>query len=59
MVSLDTILDLSKKSKVNRTTIYPLIDSLVKKGLMSVVEKGKKQYFFAESPSKIKTFMQY
>lgn len=52
-----SVLDISKKSRVNRTTIYPIIDSLTKKGLMSLVQKGKKQYFFAESPSKIKAFV--
>jgi HTH-type transcriptional regulator, sugar sensing transcriptional regulator len=52
-----SVLDISKKSKVNRTTIYPIIDSLTQKGLMSLVQKGKKQYFYAESPSKIRTFV--
>ncbi len=53
-----SVLDISKKSRINRTTIYPIIDSLTKKGLISLIQKGKKKYFFAESPSKIKSFVE-
>jgi len=37
-----TVIDISKKSRVNRTTIYPVIDSLQEKGLVSLAQKGKK-----------------
>lgn len=52
-----TVIDIAKKSDVNRTTIYPIIDSLKEKGLLSLVQKGKKQYFYAESPNKIRSFV--
>ncbi len=52
-----TVIDIAKKSDVNRTTIYPIIDSLKEKGLLSLIQKGKKQYFYAESPNKIRSFV--
>ncbi len=36
-----SVLDISKNSRINRTTIYPIIDSLTKKGLISLIQKGK------------------
>ncbi len=48
-----TILELAKKSKVNRATTYVIIESLIKKGLASSFEKGKKRYFSVESPERL------
>ena len=45
-----TILELAKKSKVNRATTYVVIEALIKKGLALSFEKGKKRYFSVESP---------
>ena len=56
-LSESSIIDISKKSKVNRTTIYPIIESLREKGLISMVQKGKKQTFYAESPEKLKLYV--
>lgn len=42
--------EISKHSKVKRPTTYVQIESLMKKGLMSSVEEGKKTFFTPESP---------
>lgn len=52
-----SVLQIAKKSRINRTTTYPILSALKDKGLVSVVNKGKKQLFFAESPEKISVFV--
>lgn len=52
-----SVLEISRKSKINRTTIYPILNSLKEKGLISFIQKGKKQLFFAESPEKLKIYV--
>ncbi|MFH0928461.1 MAG: helix-turn-helix domain-containing protein [bacterium] len=47
--------DIARKAGVNRATTYVMIEQLTAKGLMTSVERGKKRYFFAESPDKIAT----
>lgn len=44
---------IAAKATVNRPTTYIAIESLVKRGLMSSITKGKKRFFVAESPEKI------
>lgn len=43
----------AQKAEVNRATTYVIIETLMKKGLMSSITKGKKQYFIAEAPEKL------
>ena len=45
-----TIQTISNLSGVNRATTYLAVESLMKKGLMSSVMKGKKRYFTVEAP---------
>lgn len=52
-----SVLQIAKKSRINRTTTYPILSALKDKGLVSVINKGKKQLFFAESPEKIGIFV--
>ena len=40
-----TVLELAKKSALNRTTVYVEIEKLGQRGLVSSIEKGKKRYF--------------
>lgn len=42
--------EISQKSGVNRTTTYVILESLLKDGLVSQIEKEKKSYFMAENP---------
>src|SRR3989344_388940 len=57
-VDSTTALDLSKKTKINRSTVYVVIDSLSKKGLVSETTIGKKTQFQAESPERLETFVE-
>jgi len=52
-----TISRLAKKSGVNRSTTYFVIDSLAEKSLISKIRKGKKTFFYAEDPRKIKDIL--
>jgi len=44
---------ISKEVKLSRVTVYAAIESLTKLGLMTSVEKGKKQVYAAEPPERI------
>ena len=44
---------IAKQASVNRPTTYVIIESLIKKGLMSSFDKGKKTFFSAESPERL------
>src|SRR5271169_2125521 len=48
---------LALHAKVNRSTTYVQLESLMKKGLMSTYEEGKKTYFAPESPELLKRFL--
>lgn len=45
---------LAKQAKIVRSTAYVQLESLMKKGLMSTYEEGKKTYFAPESPEYLK-----
>ncbi|MEI6863951.1 MAG: helix-turn-helix domain-containing protein [Candidatus Adlerbacteria bacterium] len=45
---------LAKQSKIVRSTTYVQLESLMKKGLMSTYEEGKKTFFAPESPESLK-----
>ena len=49
--------DLAKKAKVSRVTTYTVIETLMKDGLMSTVQKGKKNLYVAESPERLLSFV--
>ena len=49
--------DLAKKAGVSRVTTYAVIESLMKDGLMSTVQKGKKNMYLAESPDRLLSFV--
>ncbi len=48
---------LAKHAKVNRSTTYVQIETLMKKGLMSTYEEDKKTYFAPESPELLKRLL--
>jgi sugar-specific transcriptional regulator TrmB len=48
-----TIQEIAAKSQISRSTAYEVIESLMKKGLMASLSKGKKRYFSAEKPEKL------
>lgn len=60
MLGMDnaSVLDLSKKTKINRTTIYLVLESLMKKGLASEVQVDKKVNYQAEPPERLETYVE-
>ncbi len=48
---------LATQSKVKRGTVYTIVDSLMKKGLVSSAEKAGKQLFYPEDPAKIEALL--
>lgn len=42
--------DIAKKAGINRATTYFVIEALIRRGVMTQIEKGKKTYFAAEDP---------
>lgn len=48
-----TVLRISRKAGVARSTTYLILNSLIKQGLISTYHKGVKQYFMAEKPSEL------
>src|SRR4051812_35603168 len=45
---------LAKQANIKRPTTYVQLESLMKMGLMSTYEEGKKTYFTPESPDTLK-----
>jgi len=52
-----TVLALSRASGVKRTTVYSVIESLKRKGLMAEELRGFKTIFFANSPDRLETVL--
>ena len=50
--------EIAIKSNIKRTTIYDILESLIKKGLISQTQRGSKRKFFAEEPEKIKKIIE-
>ncbi|MBU1348882.1 helix-turn-helix domain-containing protein [Patescibacteria group bacterium] len=48
-----SVQDIAKKAGVNRATAYVMLESLKRRGLMSSVERGKKNLFTPESPERL------
>jgi len=52
------VIDLAKKTDINRSTTYTVLESLAKKGLVSETTVGKKTRYQAESPERLETFVE-
>lgn len=53
-----SVLDLAKKTKIKRPTVYIVLDTLAKKGLVSETTVGKKTHYHAEPPERLETFVE-
>lgn len=53
-----SVIDVSKKTKINRSTVYVVLEGLMKKGLVSETQIGKKVHYQAESPERLETFVE-
>ena len=60
MLSLSeaTVQKISKSSNIKRTTAYPLLEKLVRLGLVGIKEVGLRKYYFAESPARLKSLIE-
>ncbi|OGD57204.1 hypothetical protein A2V71_02205 [Candidatus Berkelbacteria bacterium RBG_13_40_8] len=45
--------EISNKTKIKRTTVYSVLDNLVKKNLVVFVDKGWHRIYYAENPRKV------
>lgn len=52
-----TAQQIAAKATVNRPTTYVAIESLIKRGLMSSIQKGKKRFFVAEPPENLQSVL--
>jgi sugar-specific transcriptional regulator TrmB len=50
---LSNALEISKDTKINRTTVYFELENLIRKGLASYIIKDSKKYFMPAEPEKI------
>lgn len=48
-----TVLEISKKAGLKRTTIYATLPSMIQSGLLSQTSEGKRKRLIAESPEKL------
>jgi HTH-type transcriptional regulator, sugar sensing transcriptional regulator len=53
-----SVIDIAKKTKINRSTVYVVLEGLTKKGLVSETRSGKKVHYQAESPERLETFVE-
>lgn len=60
LLQVDTasVIEISNKTKVNRSTVYIVLEGLMKKGLVSETKSGKKIHYQAESPERLETFVE-
>ena len=57
-VDKSSIQDLADKTDINRTTVYPVLESLEKKGLASETHVGKKVLYIAAPPERLETYVE-
>lgn len=57
-VTSDTPSSLAQKTKIKRPTVYVILNSLAKKGLVSQSEKEKIIHYVAEPPERLETFLE-
>lgn len=53
-----SVIDIAKKTGINRSTVYVILDSLEKKGLVSETTIGKKTHYQAEPPERLETYVE-
>lgn len=53
-----SVVNIAEKTKIKRPTVYVVLESLAKKGLVSEVEIGKKTHYAAESPERLETYIE-
>lgn len=51
-----SVQDIARKANVKRATTYVVLDALVKRGIVSTIEEGKKLHYAAEDPRALQHF---
>jgi len=57
-VEKGSVIELAKKTKIKRPTVYTILDSLQKKGLVAEIDENGKKKYMAESPERLSTFIE-
>lgn len=57
-VDAASVIDIAKKTSINRSTVYVVLEGLMKKGLVSETRSGKKVHYLAESPERLAVFVE-
>ncbi len=52
-----SVIKIAELTKINRTTIYPILDELKDKKMIIEINEGKKVFFQAEPPERIETYI--
>ncbi len=55
--SAASVQDIAHQAKVNRATTYVMIETLIRRGLMSTVDKGQKRYYLPEAPERLRSIL--
>jgi len=50
-LGLTTVQNIAKKAQLKRSTVYEILEDLIKQNLITVIPKGKKRYFLAAEPA--------
>ncbi len=53
-----SVIELAQKTKIKRPTVYTILSSLSKKGLVSEVEEDGKPRYVAEPPERLQTYIE-
>lgn len=53
-----SVVSLADKTKIKRPTVYVVLETLAKKGLVSEVEIGNKTHYAAESPERLESYLE-
>ncbi len=54
----DSVLSLARRTSINRTTIYPVLQTLIRKGLVSETQRGVKTHYRAEPPERLESVLE-
>ena len=57
-VDSQSIADIAKATDINRTTVYPILDQLIKKEFVEETKENEKSLYQAHTPDRIESFLQ-
>lgn len=57
-VDQDSVIDIAKATNINRTTVYPVLDELIKKDFVEEIKENKKIFYRARTPDRIESYLQ-